>query len=86
MEQLEDYVAFLESIIKWKNSEDIFWLERDRGNRGIKGVRLYKCPKAVDKITRRIMFGDSGLPVILTQCHLDKVFYDENSISYAVMH
>ena len=21
-----------------------------------------------------------------TQCHLDKVFYDENSISYAVMH
>ena len=20
------------------------------------------------------------------QCHLDKVFYDENSISYAVMH
>ena len=66
VEQLEDYVAFLESIIKWKNSEDIFWLERDRGNRGIKGVRLYKCPKAVDKITRRIMFGDSGLPVILT--------------------
>lgn len=23
---------------------------------------------------------------ILDQCHLDKVFYDENSISYAVMH
>ena len=22
----------------------------------------------------------------LKQCHLDKVFYDENSISYAVMH
>ena len=66
VEQLEDYVAFLESIIKRKNSEDIFWLERDRGSRGIKGVRLYKCPKEVDKITRRIMFGDSGLPVILT--------------------
>lgn len=30
VEQLEDYVAFLESIIKRKNSEDIFWLERDR--------------------------------------------------------
>ena len=24
--------------------------------------------------------------LIITQCHLDKVFYDENSISYAVMH
>lgn len=24
--------------------------------------------------------------VLLMQCHLDKVFYDENSISYAVMH
>ena len=24
--------------------------------------------------------------VVNTQCHLDKVFYDENSISYAVMH
>ena len=23
---------------------------------------------------------------ISIQCHLDKVFYDENSISYAVMH
>ena len=23
---------------------------------------------------------------LFTQCHLDKVFYDENSISYAVMH
>ena len=23
---------------------------------------------------------------IMDQCHLDKVFYDENSISYAVMH
>lgn len=55
VEQLEDYVAFLESIIKRKNSEDIFWLERDRGSRGIKGVRLYKCPKEVDKITRRYM-------------------------------
>ena len=25
-------------------------------------------------------------PKILIQCHLDKVFYDENSISYAFMH
>ena len=24
--------------------------------------------------------------VLILQCHLDKVFYDENSISYAVMH
>ena len=24
--------------------------------------------------------------LLLNQCHLDKVFYDENSISYAVMH
>ncbi len=72
VEQLEDYVGFLESIIKRKNSEDIFWLERDRGSRGIKGVRLYKCPKEVDKITRRIMFGDSGLPVILTSATITR--------------
>ena len=24
--------------------------------------------------------------VLMNQCHLDKVFYDENSISYAFMH
>ena len=24
--------------------------------------------------------------ILENQCHLDKVFYDENSISYAVMH
>ena len=24
--------------------------------------------------------------LLKNQCHLDKVFYDENSISYAVMH
>ena len=30
----------------------------------------------------------SSIDLIITdnQCHLDKVFYDENSISYAVMH
>ena len=28
---------------------------------------------------------DVGL-LSIEQCHLDKVFYDENSISYAVMH
>ena len=26
------------------------------------------------------------LPVIFPQCHLDSVFYNENSISYSVMH
>ena len=26
------------------------------------------------------------LTILFNQCHLDKVFYDENSISYAVMH
>ena len=26
------------------------------------------------------------IPRYKCQCHLDKVFYDENSISYAVMH
>lgn len=26
------------------------------------------------------------ISVMAIQCHLDKVFYDENSISYAVMH
>ena len=51
IEMLEDNVAFLASAIKRNNSEDIFWLERDNGSRGIMGVRLYKCPKEVDKIT-----------------------------------
>lgn len=66
IERLEDNVDFLMSAIKRDNSEDIFWLERDKGNRGINGVRLYKCPKEVDKITRNIMFSNSDLPVILT--------------------
>lgn len=26
------------------------------------------------------------MDIVEIQCHLDKVFYDENSISYAVMH
>ena len=29
---------------------------------------------------------DNLQKLIDNQCHLDKVFYDENSISYAVMH
>jgi len=66
IEQLEENVAFLKSIMKRANSEDIFWLERDKGNHGINGVRLYKCPKEVNKITRQIMFSDPELPVILT--------------------
>lgn len=65
-EQLEDHVAFLDSIIEREKSNDIFWLERDKGNRGIKGVRLYKCPKKVNEIIRKIMFSNAELPVILT--------------------
>lgn len=66
VEQLEDAVAFLESMTARDGSEDIFWLERDRGIRGIKGIQLYRCPKEVNKIAHQILFSDSNLPVVLT--------------------
>lgn len=65
-ELLRNQVGFLDSIIERKKSSDIFWLERDKGNRGIKGVRLYRCPKKVNEIIRKIMFSNAELPVILT--------------------
>ena len=34
----------------------------------------------------RCLFSGNLLTILFNQCHLDKVFYDENSISYAVMH
>ena len=66
VEQLEDAVAFLESMTARDKSEDIFWLERDRGIRGIKGIQLYRCPKEVNKIAHQILFSNSDLPVVLT--------------------
>lgn len=83
IEMLEDNVAFLASAIKRNNSEDIFWLERDNGSRGIMGVRLYKCPKEVDKITRNIMFSDSDLPVILTSATITSGKNEDYIKSYA---
>ena len=41
------------------------------------GPRSYSSIELIDLINETI---------IKNQCHLDKVFYDENSISYAVMH
>lgn len=66
IEQLEDAVGFLESMIARDESEDIFWIERNRGIRGIKGIQLYRCPKEVNKIAHQILFSDSNLPVVLT--------------------
>ena len=42
----------------------------------------------VDKLTRVLEISKKwNMDTLETnQCHLDKVFYDENSISYAVMH
>lgn len=50
LEQLEDYVQFFESLNKENSSNDIFWMERDRELRGVKWIRLYSCPKEVDRI------------------------------------
>ena len=33
-----------------------------------------------------VAYGFADVNLFMDQCHLDKVFYDENSISYAVMH
>lgn len=41
-------------------------MERDRGLRGVKWIRLYSCPKEVDRIIDKIMFEESGLSVVLT--------------------
>jgi ATP-dependent DNA helicase DinG len=66
IEKLEDCVEFLKSFIKRTNSEDIFWMERPRGNKSIKGIRLYKCPKEVNKIIRNILYNNEEVPVVLT--------------------
>lgn len=66
IEYLEDSLVFLRSLIKRTNSEDIFWMERPRGNKSINGIRLYKCPKEVNKIIRKIIYGNEEIPVILT--------------------
>ena len=37
-------------------------------------------------VLQKIKIKDELIMELFDQCHLDKVFYDENSISYAVMH
>ncbi len=61
IEKLEDCVEFLTSIVRDKHSDDIFWMEYSKGNKGVKGIYLYKCPKEVNKITKNILFKE--LPV-----------------------
>ena len=61
IEKLEDCVEFLTSIVRDKHSDDIFWMEYSKGNKGVKGIYLYKCPKEVNKITKNILYKE--LPV-----------------------
>ncbi len=63
IEALEDDVEFLKSLNR-SESEDIFWIERVK--KEVKGIKLYKCPKEVDKITKRILFHDQEITTILT--------------------
>ena len=44
-------------------------------------THVYNNENEAESTDIYIVYGDKN-----TQCHLDKVFYDENSISYAVMH
>jgi len=66
IEALEDEVAFLESVNLRNRSNDIFWLERINGQKDINGIRLFRCPKRVDRITNEILFSDKELPIVLT--------------------
>lgn len=63
IQQLEDYVSFLKSLMDIV-SNHIFWLERK--GQGIKEIRIYRCPKEVDKITKEIIFNDKDIRTILT--------------------
>lgn len=83
IEELEDCVSFLESVNQRDNSNDIFWLERSNGQKGIKGVRLYKCPKRVDRITQNIMFNDRELPVVLTSATITSGKHTGNEENYS---
>lgn len=61
-DELEKIIRFLDSM-KWgENSDDIFWMERDKKNYGIKSIKLYSCPKKFENS----IFYNSQLPVILT--------------------
>ena len=70
-------------------------ISTDGGNITILG-KDRKDFTAKDKEELGVVLSDSGfsgylkikdiIPILQNQCHLDKVFYDENSISYAVMH
>ena len=54
-----------------------------QGNRRLQATN-YEKRKAEGKTSRQALICISRR--LISQCHLDKVFYDENSISYAVMH
>lgn len=82
IEELEDCVSFLESVNLRDSSNDIFWLERLNGQKGIKGVRLYKCPKRVDRITKDIIFSDKELPVVLTSATITSGKHNSNEENY----
>lgn len=83
LEQLEDYVQFFESLNKENSSNDIFWMERDRGLRGVKWIRLYSCPKEVDRIIDKIMFEESELSVVLTSATITSGKSENYIKSYA---
>lgn len=70
IEKLEDCVEFLTSIVRDKHSDDIFWMEYSKGNKGVKGIYLYKCPKEVNKITKNILFKEDDIQVVLTSATL----------------
>lgn len=80
---MEDYVQFFESLNKENSSNDIFWMERDRGLRGVKWIRLYSCPKEVDRIIDKIMFEESGLSVVLTSATITSGKSENYIKSYA---
>ena len=63
IEKMEEYENFLKSMCETE-SDDIFWLERKA--KGINGIRLFRCPKAVNKLTQRILFDDPKITTILT--------------------
>ena len=70
IEKLEDCVEFLTSFVRGTQSDDIFWMECPKGNKSVKGVYLYKCPKEVNKITKNILFKEEDIQIVLTSATL----------------
>lgn len=63
LEKLEEQYDFFNSLNK-NISNDIFWMTVNTKNRN--GIMVYKCPKNVNEITKRLLFSSEQFKTIMT--------------------